>query len=180
MARRPRFSRGEARRDALIEAPRRAARLVGRGVEGEAHLEVGHVRAEEAHGALAHGSGRRGAGWGCGPAPGGIKTELKQGCSGLQPIAGGRLPCARRARTATGRRDRQPIRPTAGPGAVRPACQAAALSFGLVSPRTQGCGRLLASLIKGTGRGRSPRRTAVQRQKSRSSSGRADPAAVRG
>ena len=56
MARRPRFSRGEARRDALIEAPRRAARLVGRGVEGEAHLEVGHVRAEEAHGAPAHGS----------------------------------------------------------------------------------------------------------------------------
>ena len=74
MAWRPRFSRGEARRDALIEAPRRAARLVGRGVEGEAHLEVGHVRAEEAHGALAHGSGP-GAARGCGPAPGGIKLS---------------------------------------------------------------------------------------------------------
>ena len=175
MAWRPRFSRGEARRDALIEAPRRAARLVGRGVEGEAHLEVGHVRAEEAHGALAHGSGGPGA-----PAPP-LFVQLKQGCQACrrsQLLVGCRAPTKRLPPRvdAIG----QPSGRQGARGAVGLACRAAALSFGLVSPRTQGCGRLLASLIEAPGRGRSPRRTAVQRQKSCSSSGRADPAAVRG
>ena len=109
MARRPRFSRGEARRDALIEAPRRAARLVGCGVEGEAHLEVGHVRAEEAHGAPAHGLV-------CVGARSGLPTA--QACSGgLRgwPAVGCCPACGAHA-SAMG----QPDQHVGGPGSLQP------------------------------------------------------------